>query len=150
MEYMSPIGTLLISADENFITQIRFKTQNENCTNKSNALAKQCAQELDAYFSGELRDFTVPFRADGTPFRMKVWKELQNILYGETISYKELAKRIGNPAAIRAVGGANHHNPINIIIPCHRVIGANGDLTGYGGGVEQKKFLLELERRAIS
>jgi len=109
------------------------------------AVIDACSQELDAYFTGKLKSFTVPIRLVGTDFRMKVWNELCNIPYGETISYKELAQRIGNPRAIRAVGGANHHNPVSIIVPCHRVIGAGGGLTGYGGGLDNKSFLLKLE-----
>jgi len=89
----------------------------------------------------------VPIRLKGTNFRMRVWAALMTIPYGETISYKELAQRIGQPSAIRAVGGANHHNPVSIIVPCHRVIGANGTLTGYGGGLNNKEFLLALEKR---
>jgi len=123
-----------------------FAPEAEECD--EHAVLQQCARELDAYFAGELRRFTVPICAKGTPFRERVWGELCKIPYGEKISYKELAVRAGNPAAVRAVGGANHHNPVNIIIPCHRVIGANGSLTGYGGGLERKKFLLELEHGA--
>lgn len=107
----------------------------------------QCEQELSAYFAGELQRFTTPIQAKGTPFREKVWEALCQINYGETASYKDIAIKIGNPKSVRAVGGANHNNPISIIIPCHRVIGADGSLTGYGGGLEAKKWLLELEEK---
>ncbi|MCL2224397.1 MAG: methylated-DNA--[protein]-cysteine S-methyltransferase [Defluviitaleaceae bacterium] len=150
LEYNSPIGTLIIKADGGFITEIKYKNEEApplrpQETDASGVLAL-CAKELDEYFAGTLRKFTVSIRASGTPFRELCWSQLQKIPYGETISYKELAARIENPAAIRAVGGANHHNPINIIIPCHRVIGANGSLTGYGGGIARKEFLLKLEK----
>lgn len=103
-------------------------------------------EELDEYFAGRLKAFTTPVVFEGTPFQHQVWAELRRIPYGETISYTELAHRIGNPKAVRAVGLANGANPIAIIVPCHRVIGANGSLTGFGGGIPTKRALLELER----
>ena len=103
-------------------------------------------RELDDYFAGKLRIFKSRLAFEGTPFQRQVWTELCRIPYGETISYMELARRIGNPQAVRAVGLANGANPIAIIVPCHRVIGANGSLTGYGGGLPIKKALLALER----
>ena len=102
--------------------------------------------ELDEYFAGKLRRFTTPVIFEGTAFQRQVWTELCRIPYGETISYMELAKRIKNPKAVRAVGLANGANPIAIIVPCHRVIGANGSLTGFGGGIPTKRALLELEK----
>jgi len=154
IKYATPIGNLLISAEDGAITELYFEdgrttppTLNETPVEPINAaVLVQLTKELDAYFTGTLRDFTVPLNPKGTPFRMKAWEVLCTIPYGETISYKELAERIGNPKAIRAVGGANHNNPISIIIPCHRVIGANGKLVGYGGGLNVKEFLLEHER----
>jgi methylated-DNA-[protein]-cysteine S-methyltransferase len=103
-------------------------------------------RELDEYFAGRLRAFSTPLAFDGTPFQNQVWKQLCRIPYGETISYLDLAKRIDNPKAVRAVGMANGANPIAIIVPCHRVIGSNGSLTGFGGGLPVKKALLALER----
>lgn len=103
-------------------------------------------RELDDYFAGRLQTFTTPVVFEGTPFQHRVWTELCRIPYGETISYLELANRIKNPKAVRAVGLANGANPIAIIVPCHRVIGANGSLTGFGGGIPTKRALLELER----
>lgn len=143
-DYNSPVGILTLVSDGESITEIKYK----NCevTQNEDKIIKKCIQELDAYFAGNLREFTTPVKPRGTAFRTRVWAELQKIPYGEVISYKELAKRIGNPAASRAVGGANHHNPINIIIPCHRVIGTDGKLTGYGGGLDKKDFLLNLEK----
>jgi methylated-DNA-[protein]-cysteine S-methyltransferase len=118
----------------------------ENHSSTNEKVLDLCQQELADYFAGKLKKFTVPLNPpQSTPFRMKVWDVLKTIPYGKTITYKELAVRIGNPKAIRAVGGANHHNPISIIVPCHRVIGANGSLTGFGGGLNAKEYLLKLE-----
>jgi methylated-DNA-[protein]-cysteine S-methyltransferase len=103
--------------------------------------------QLTAYFAGNLRSFDLPLRPRGTPFQLAVWQALQDIPYGRTISYGELARRIGNPKASRAVGLANGSNPIAIVVPCHRVIGSNGKLTGYGGGLDNKEILLALERK---
>ncbi len=102
-------------------------------------------EQLQAYFAGDLREFEIPLAPHGTDFQKKVWRELGRIPFGDTISYGELARRIGRPTASRAVGAANGQNPISIIVPCHRVIGANGTLTGYGGGLDRKKWLLEHE-----
>ena len=108
-------------------------------------IISQTALELNEYFSGTRKTFDVPLMAQGTPFRERVWEELKLIPYGEVISYVELARRIGNPNASRAVGGANHNNPISILIPCHRVIASDGSLCGYGGEVWRKVWLLEHE-----
>jgi methylated-DNA-[protein]-cysteine S-methyltransferase len=102
-------------------------------------------RQLDEYFAGRRTAFDLPLVMEGTPFQRRVWSALREIPYGETISYGELARRIGRPSAARAVGLANGSNPIAVIVPCHRVIGANGTLTGYGGGIERKRLLLELE-----
>ena len=106
-------------------------------------------RQLRAYFAGELENFDLPLAPQGTPFQLSVWNRLCEIPYGETISYGELARRLGNPNASRAVGLANGSNPIPIVIPCHRVIGSNGKLTGYGGGLPIKEKLLALERRQL-
>lgn len=110
---------------------------------------KDVKRQLSAYFAGTLHHFDVPLAAQGTPFQKHVWRALCDIPYGETISYGELARRIGNPKASRAVGLANGRNPISIIVPCHRVIGANGSLTGYGGGLPRKRWLLQHEGVAV-
>jgi len=151
IKYTSSIGDILISASGGFITQLYFVNgRTTPPTLQPNAgfapVLSEAVKQLDAYFAGALRDFTLPLLPQGTPFRMNVWEALQKIPYGETISYKALAQNIGNPAAIRAVGGANHNNPISIFIPCHRVIGANGKLVGYGGGLDVKEFLLRHEK----
>jgi len=103
-------------------------------------------QQLQEYFVGERRTFTVPLSLKGTPFQKQVWQALQSIEYGETCSYKDIAEAIGNPKAVRAVGSSNGKNPVSIFIPCHRVIGSNGGLVGYGGGLNNKKILLGLEQ----
>ena len=149
LNFDSPVGNLLIRADEESIIEVSFADDELVGANSANecGLLQKCALELDMYFAGKLKDFTVPLKLIGTDFRKKCWEALRTIPFGETISYKELATKIGNPKACRAVGGANHHNPIVIIVPCHRVIGAGGNLTGFGGGLDKKRFLLELERK---
>ncbi len=107
---------------------------------------KAAARQLEEYFAGDRRDFDLPVALHGTAFQRKVWEQLQGIPCGETLSYGQLAKRIRQPSASRAVGLANGRNPVSIVIPCHRVIGADGSLTGYGGGIERKQWLLEHER----
>ena len=107
-------------------------------------------EQLDAYFAGELSEFDLPLAPHGTPFQRRVWDELSRIPFGETTSYSELARRLGDPKLVRAVGLANGRNPLAIVIPCHRVIGAGGSLTGYGGGLDRKRWLLDLEARVLS
>lgn len=107
----------------------------------------QAARQLEEYFAGERTEFDLPIELEGTGFQRTVWADLLKIPYGETISYGELARRIGQPTASRAVGLANGRNPVSIVVPCHRVVGANGSLTGYGGGLPRKQFLLALEQR---
>ena len=153
----SPVGDIFISAKDGFITQLYFDggrttpatLKEASGTAEDELLLQKLANELDMYFAGKLQEFTVPVKPTGTEFRKKVWGALLTIPFGETISYKDLAIKINNPKAIRAVGGANHHNPISIIIPCHRVIGANGKLVGYGGGMEAKEFLLNHEKELM-
>jgi AraC family transcriptional regulator of adaptative response/methylated-DNA-[protein]-cysteine methyltransferase len=115
-----------------------------------NVVLKQLREELAKYFAGELRKFSVPVFVRGTPFQENVWRELQKISFGKTASYEEIATRVGNSRAVRAVARANGTNRICILIPCHRVIGKDGTLTGYGGGVWRKRLLLELEKRGGS
>ena len=144
----TPVGHLRLDEEAGCITGVN-RTTLPLCVPHT-PLLKECARQLIAYFAGELMEFDLPLRAVGTPFRMRVWAELQQIPYGQAISYGELARRIGNPQASRAVGGANHHNPISILIPCHRVIGADGSLTGYGGGLDMKQWLLAHEQLTLS
>ena len=140
----TPIGHLRIHEEDGAIIAIDFTTV-DVCP-PSTPLLTEAARQLAAYFAGTLRDFDLPLRFTGTPFRMQCWQALMTIPYGETISYGEQARRIGSPKAVRAVGGANHHNPISIVVPCHRVIGADGTLTGYGGGMDKKAWLLRHEK----
>ena len=146
----SPVGPLRLARDGEGLCALQFLSGRRpadplpDAVRDDGALAGVRA-ELEEYFEGARRAFTVPFILRGTPFQRRVWGELCRIPYGETISYAELARRIGSPKAVRAVGLANGANPIAIIVPCHRVIGANGTLTGYGGGLPTKRYLLELE-----
>lgn len=113
-------------------------------------LTRKTVQELDEYFMGKRKNFTLPMTMEGTPFQKNVWNALSHIPYGETRSYQEIADAAGSPKACRAVGMANHNNPLAILIPCHRVVGKDGSLTGYGGGLEMKQFLLDLEKKYSS
>lgn len=115
--------------------------------NKQTRLLVQAAEQLDEYFTGKRKEFDLPLAAGGTLFQKRVWNALCTIPYGETRSYKDIAIQIGNAKACRAVGMANHNNPIGIIVPCHRVVGADGKLVGYAGGLDRKQLLLELERK---
>ena len=141
----SPVGRLRIAAMENGISSVT--RTNAELAPPQTPLLQECVRQLNAYFAGRLTDFDLPLHMEGTPFRMRVWQALRTIPYGETRSYGQLAAMIGQPSASRAVGGANHHNPICIIVPCHRVIGADGSLTGYGEGLDMKEWLLEHERK---
>lgn len=150
----SPLGVLLLASDEQGLREIQFVNGRHSVRRKPEwqedaAALKEPIRQLRAYFAGELEDFDLPLAPQGTTFQQKVWADLCKIPYGETISYGELARRIGNPNASRAVGLANGSNPIPIVIPCHRVIGANGKLTGYGGGLPIKEKLLALEKRQL-
>jgi methylated-DNA-[protein]-cysteine S-methyltransferase len=146
----SPIGPLTLVARDGRMTNVSMHEQRHMTPPPDDAVTddawlKDVAQQFDAYFAGELTSFDVEIDLIGTPFQRSVWEQLSEIPYGETISYGELARRVGNPNASRAVGLANGRNPVAIIVPCHRVIGADGSLTGYGGGLERKTWLLEHE-----
>jgi len=149
----TPIGELRIEEENGYITKIgvlRPGLDDETIPRESGKLIERCKRELAEYFAGERTKFTIPLNPVGTSFMLHVWEELKCIKYGEVISYKELAERIGNPKAVRAVGGANSKNKLIIVIPCHRVIGANGAMTGYGGGgIHNKELLLEHEKNSL-
>ena len=151
----TPIGTLLIAGDEKAVHRIDFpkggkaRLPEQGWSESSRGPVSQAVKQLREYFAGKRADFDLPLAPEGTEFQRNVWRNLQDIPYGETISYGELAKRVGNPKASRAVGAANGQNPIPIVIPCHRVIGANGKLTGFGGGLPTKEALLALETRQM-
>ena len=149
----TPIGTLLIAGDDAVrIVSFPNKKMPPEPTWKENrrGVVAEAVRQLKDYFAGARSDFDLPVQPEGTEFQRRVWRSLQEIPYGDTISYGELARRVGNPQASRAVGAANGQNPIPIVIPCHRVIGANGKLTGFGGGLPTKELLLALEARQRS
>ncbi|ODS24915.1 cysteine methyltransferase [Candidatus Endobugula sertula] len=146
IDYMNtPIGTIEIQASDNGINQLIF-TEKIQPKQGSHRLIEQCKQQLQEYFNQERTNFDLPLDIGGTPFQNSIWNALINIHFGQVISYKDLAHIINKPKAIRAVGAANSRNPISIIIPCHRVIGQNGSLTGYAWGLERKSWLLKHER----
>lgn len=138
----SEIGSLTLSGSADAIHELRFGAHGEE---NSAPILEHAAQQLREYFAGERREFTLPLEPKGTDFQMSVWRALGQVPYGETRSYGEIAEAIGKPKAARAVGMANNRNPIAIIIPCHRIVGSNGALTGYAGGLEIKRRLLALE-----
>lgn len=150
--YYSPLGKIILQTNRDGLSGVWFATETlisselgqytESCS-----LLTEAAQQLDQYFSGTRTDFTLPLSAQGTSFQQTVWQTLCHIPYGETWSYAQLADAVGQPKAARAVGMANSKNPISIIVPCHRVIGKNGQLTGYSGGIERKAHLLEWEKK---
>ncbi|WP_406334366.1 methylated-DNA--[protein]-cysteine S-methyltransferase [Streptomyces sp. NBC_00203] len=149
----SPYGPLTLVADDGVLCGLymvgqRHRPPEENFGERDDSLFDEAEAQLKAYFAGESKDFTLELRMAGTPFQRSVWDQLRRIPYGETRSYGELAEALGNVGASRAVGLANGKNPIGIIVPCHRVVGANGSLTGYGGGLDRKKRLLDFESGA--
>lgn len=148
--YLSPVGRLTLAEDGIGICRLTFGERGEGAEETRSPLLARAAEELDEYFAGGRRVFDVPLSLHGTPFQLAVWRALQEIPYGETISYGELARRVGNPKASRAVGMANHRNPVSILVPCHRVVGRDGGLVGYGGGLAVKQALLALECGADS
>jgi methylated-DNA-[protein]-cysteine S-methyltransferase len=144
--YESPIGLLEVICTKEGLLSVEFVDKKLSEV-YPNSLLEEVLKQLDQYFKGERKEFDVPLSLGGTPFQNQVWNELQNIPFGRTLSYKELAVKLGNEKATRAVGNANGKNPISIIVPCHRVIGSNKSLTGYAGGLDRKKWLLEHENR---
>ena len=154
-EIASPVGPLLLAGDEQGLREIRFvagrRPQRPDPDWKQDAAPfREAIRQLHAYFAAERKDFDLPLLLEGTAFQLSVWRSLRTIPYGETISYLQLAEKIGNRKAVRAVGLANGSNPIPIIIPCHRVIGSDGSLTGFGGGLPAKQKLLALESSQLS
>jgi methylated-DNA-[protein]-cysteine S-methyltransferase len=168
----SPIGPLTLTAENDALVEIDFATSagtaegkvgspegSASATGEDDAgprpvsatdrVLDEAARQLDGYFAGERRRFDLPLDPHGTAFQTDVWEALRKIPYGETRSYADIARRIGRPTAVRAVGRANGQNPLAIVVPCHRVIGADGSLTGYSGGVDKKRTLLELESRVL-
>jgi methylated-DNA-[protein]-cysteine S-methyltransferase len=149
----SPYGPLTLVADDGVLCGLymvgqRHRPPEEDFGERDDTPFGEATEQLRAYLAGELKEFSLELRLTGTPFQCSVWEQLRLIPYGETRSYGELADALGNPGASRAVGLANGKNPIGIIVPCHRVVGANGGLTGYGGGLDRKKRLLDFESGA--
>lgn len=147
----SPVGTLLLTLEDGQLTNICMCNQKRTVEVQpdwveSDRHFRTVARQLEDYFRGKRKTFDIPIRPRGTDFQMSVWKQLSKIPYGETATYGDIAKRIDNPKAVRAVGLANGRNPLPIVIPCHRVVGAHGQLTGFGGGLEKKALLLKIEQ----
>ena len=154
--YKTPIGWAEIVADGDAILSVNIVREAENRKLKignrdlvDSAVLQKCIRELDEYFAGTRKNFTVKLEARGTDFQQRVWQELAKIPFGVTASYADIARRVGSPRAVRAVGSANSKNPHWIIVPCHRVIASNGALSGYAGGLDRKKWLLEHESRLV-
>lgn len=145
--YPSPIGTLCVETEGDFLVGLYMDDQVDN-SEQETQLHQRAYRQLTEYFARQRTTFDLPLKVQGTPFQMKVWDALQQIPYGQTRSYADIAKMIDNPKACRAVGGANNKNPIMIIIPCHRVINANGTLGGFGCGTKVKEYLLALEQKS--
>ena len=151
----TPVGSLMVAGDDSGLKHVAFSKSHYSAPavqpdpdwELNEKRLREPVKQLKAYFSGKLRRFDVPLAAEGTDFQQSVWSALCRVPYGSTASYGDIAKSVGNPAACRAVGLANGRNPIAIIVPCHRIIGSNGRLVGYGGGLDHKQTLLKLETR---
>lgn len=154
--YQSPVGLLRISGTSQTISGLWFMDVDDELTPDSALkgplppMAIQAIEQLIQYFSGHRRVFELPVAQEGTPFQLRVWNELMNIPYGKTVSYQEMSRRLGDPKVIRAAASANGQNNVSIIVPCHRVIGSNGSLIGYGGGLWRKKWLLDHENKVAN
>ena len=152
LDYHSPIGVIEITATDQSITAVLFVAREQVVFEKTEAtpeVLKYCYEQLDEYFKGARQQFTVPYLHEGTVFQNKVWQALTNVPFGKTASYQEIAQGIGNVKAVRAVGMTNSKNQLSILVPCHRVIGKNGQLTGYAGGLWRKEWLLEHENKGL-
>ena len=158
--YHSPLGTYILASSKQGVTcletegevsarLVRWNREGIRIQENSSEYLSMVAAELDEYFAGRCRGFNTPLDLRGTLFQCQVWNLLRSIPYGETRSYRQIAHALGRPLAVRAVGGANARNPVSIMVPCHRVIGSNGKLTGYGGGLDRKEALLNLEARVL-
>src|SRR5690625_480252 len=150
MDYDSPVGVLEIIVTDEAMYELKYtdKKEIENTLDESHpSIFHKCSEQLDEYFQGKRKTFSIAYVLDGTEFQKKVWNALTEIPYGKTGSYRDIASAVNSEKAVRAVGGANGKNKISIIIPCHRIIGANGKLTGYGGGLWRKEWLLNHEQQ---
>lgn len=147
LDLMSPLGPMTAVQEDGALVLLDFGLhQPAGAQRKETDLLKETKKQIAEYFGGSRRLFSLPLKPMGSEFQLKVWQALQTIPYGETRSYRDIALQVGSPKGMRAVGGANHRNAISIVIPCHRVIGADGSLTGYGGGLDKKEALLKLEQ----
>ena len=152
--FPSPVGLLLLAGDAQALRLVSFESSKRSTPpppewKENRSVFAEVIRQLQTYFRGELKEFDLPLALEGTKFQLRVWNVLREIPYGETISYAQLARRIGDSKAVRAVGAANGSNPIPIIVPCHRVIGSDGSLTGFGGGLSTKRKLLDLENKQL-
>lgn len=147
-QFSSTVGPLTLEGDDRALTRVGFGSA--GAPQGDAAAVAAAAIQLEQYFAGERTDFDLDVELGGTPFERRVWEEVRAIPYGQTASYAEIARRIGRPSSCRAVGRANGRNPVAVIVPCHRVVGSDGSLTGYAGGIEMKRALLELERNALA
>ena len=145
--YETPVGRLIIGEENGSITRVTWTQLPKSYIQEETELILRCKKQLEEYFAGKRKTFDLPLAPKGTAFQQRVWKALQDIPYGELRTYQEIALAVDNPKGCQAVGGANGKNPIAILIPCHRVIGKDGSMTGYSGGLEKKEWLLELERK---
>ncbi len=145
--YKSPVGVLEIIASINVITSVLFTEAEPIAVTPDEPIILECKNQLDLYFKGQLKKFTLPLNPSGSEFQKKVWDQLLLIPFGSVVSYEYIARKLGDTGLVRAVGMANNKNRIPIIIPCHRVVGKNGDMIGYGGGIWRKKWLLQHERK---
>lgn len=141
----SPVGTLVVCEEADRLVAIRLNGIPAGAIPEDTPVAQEACRQLSAYFQGQRKDFQLPLAWKGTPFRLRVWQALLDIPYGETRTYAQVAEAVGSPKAVRAVGGACHDNPWLIVVPCHRVVGSSGQLTGYAAGLDTKRFLLEYE-----
>lgn len=145
--YPTPMGRITLASDGRSLTRLAYGAVELSGTKAPTALTNEAANQIQEYLAGKRTRFDLPLAPEGTAFQKQVWRALEDIPYGQTRSYQQVAEAIGNPRAMRAVGGANNKNPLPILIPCHRVIGANGDLVGYASGLQIKRFLLDLEAK---
>jgi len=144
--FKCPLGYIKICGKDDYLTEIKITDEEVPTTDGVTEEMKKCQRQLEEYFEGKRKEFDLNLRFEGTPFRKKIWKILLTVPYGKTATYKDIAIAAESPKAVRAVGGANHHNPFWIVVPCHRIIGSDGSLTGYGGGLWRKERLLALEK----
>ena len=147
--YDTPVGKICIGEENGSITRVTWTQLPKSYIQEETELILRCKKQLEEYFAGKRKTFDLPLAPKGTAFQQRVWKALQDIPYGELRTYQEIALAVDNPKGCQAVGGANGKNPIAILIPCHRVIGKDGSMTGYSGGLEKKEWLLELEKQNL-